>query len=70
MKASNPITAPQIKEAAPLYRLWKGEQAKDENDFYEFITTPSRERDEFVAGLKSEYSLDGCVIVHNVQKKG
>lgn len=59
MESNNIISAPQITDFAGLYKDWTVNHTGSQRDFLLFMTTPSPEREEFLA------SLGDRVEIHN-----
>lgn len=51
MESNNIISAPQITDFAGLYKDWIVNHTGSQRDFLLFMTTPSHEREEFLALL-------------------
>lgn len=51
MESNNIISAPQILDFAGLYKGWSANHTGSQRDFLLFMTTPSREREEFLLQL-------------------
>jgi hypothetical protein len=62
MDSKNIITAPNVYDAADVLATWQKNNVGNEATFYEFMTTPSLERDEFVAGMPTEETFVGSVV--------
>ncbi len=65
MKQNNIIIAPQCSSTTELYEVWKDEHFGTEVQFFEFMTTPSRERTAFLEAHSVELSHDGSFITQN-----
>ena len=59
MKKNNIIIAPQIEDTATLFQAWAEENFGTEDQFYEFMTTPSARRSLFLAQHNVDVSRDG-----------
>lgn len=51
MESNNIISAPQILDFTGLYKDWSANHTGSQRDFLQFMTTPSREREEFLLQL-------------------
>lgn len=60
MEQNSILLAPQLVDSAQLYQIWLGNHCGSEYDFYRFMTTPSVDRDAFMAavGRDVDVSLD------------
>lgn len=67
MKQNSIISAPQCKDVESLYKLWRQNHAASREDFYRFVTTPSVDRDSFLAPLKMSmvYDQSVCMVTVN-----
>lgn len=65
MESNNIITAPQVEDAHYIYSFWQQTHTGSKKAFYEFMTTPSAEREEFIISLGNEvdYVFDGNMAV-------
>lgn len=54
MESNNIITAPQVDGVEELFPKWKQNHIGTVNTFYEFMTTPSAEREEFIISVTAE----------------
>lgn len=63
MESNNIITAPQVDGVHIFYQVWKQNHTGSQKAFYEFMTTPSAEREEFINSLgeKVEHTFKGGV---------
>ena len=63
MESNNIITAPQVDGAHTFYQRWQQNHTGSEKTFYEFMITPSAEREEFINSLGSDvaFSFNGGV---------
>ncbi len=52
MKRNQINTAPYLPDFNGVFEKWQSTHRGDRQDFYEFITRPSAERDEFLITLK------------------
>jgi hypothetical protein len=62
MDNKNIITAPNVYDTADVFAKWRNNNVGNEATFFEFMTTPSLERDEFVAGMPTEETFVGSVV--------
>ncbi len=62
MDSNNIITAPQIKSVDKIYRLWRTGHTGSLRRFYAFMTSPTAERDRFVAECGSEADFDNGIL--------
>lgn len=51
MESNNIITAPQVDGVHIFYPMWQQNHTGSQKTFYEFMTTPSAEREEFINSL-------------------
>lgn len=51
MESNNIITAPQVDGVHIFYPKWQQNHTGSQKAFYEFMTTPSVDRDEFINSL-------------------
>ncbi len=58
MESNNIVTAPQVAEVDEFFEFWQQNHTGSLQKFYEFITTPSAERDEYLTqwGAKTEFN--------------
>ena len=56
MESNNIIAAPGVADAAGLYDIWRVDHTGSLSTFYEFMTTPTPEREEFLLSVKSRIS--------------
>lgn len=61
MESESIITAPQVLDTASAYSLWHRTHEGGSDDFYRFMTTPSVERDAFVASAGESVTFNGSV---------
>lgn len=59
--------APQAKDFNALFLQWKKSYPGGFNKFYEFMTTPSVERDVFLARFETEIKFKGNICVLTVK---
>ena len=57
MESNNIITAPQVNGIHLFYPKWLQNHFGSEKTFYEFMTTPSAEREEFINSLGEDVSI-------------
>ncbi len=67
MISTNPISAPQVINGNLLFSVWKKQYSDSKEAFYDFLTTPSHERDQFLEEYKYVISLEGNALVHTVK---
>ena len=67
MISSNAVSAPQLNKGAFVYAAWSDKTGGTKEDFYKFLTTPSNERDEFLAGYDFEMSLSDRSLILTVK---
>lgn len=65
MKQNNIIIAPQIANNATLFQAWAEENFGTEDQFYDFMTTPSAWRSLFLAQHSVDVSRDGDFVTQN-----
>lgn len=65
MKNNNIVIAPQIESMGALYTEWSQENYGTEKQFYEFMTTPSMERSEFLMRHNVEVLVNGEYLTQN-----
>lgn len=58
MESNNIVTAPQVAEVDEFFEFWQRNHIGSLNKFYEFMMTPTPERDEFLTqwGAKTEFN--------------
>ena len=63
MNNQNNLVAPQIDDIDEVYSLWKNSTGGSRAQFYDFMTTPSVERNRFLMKLdvKNEF-VNNCLI--------
>ena len=61
MESNNIIAAPQVKDVGHFYELWKRDHAGGLSSFYEFMTTPTVERDKFISSSYHTVQFNGAV---------
>lgn len=66
MDRNNATLAPQTDDADNLFQVWRLEHVGNKNDFFAFMTTPSSDRDRFLATVTVNASLAGRLITNNV----
>ena len=64
MDKNNTTIAPQTNDASSLYDVWKHKGNKE--DFFAFMTTPSSERNRFLASVRITGNISGSMIINNV----
>lgn len=70
METNNIITAPQVDRVNELYAVWKQTHTGSLTTFYEFITTPSAERSEFIGSLPNvERKFAGAIASITISAK-
>lgn len=52
METNSIITAPQTDNMSGLYAKWKSSHSGSIEDFYDFMTTPTTEREEFISSMR------------------
>lgn len=65
MKKNNIVIAPQIESMGSLYTEWSRENYGTEKQFYEFLTTPSMKRSEFLTHHNVEFLVNGEYLTQN-----
>lgn len=61
MDANNIISAPQIDGVKAVYDKWKENHTGSLNSFYDFMTIPTPERDDFISSLNHQTTFNGSV---------
>ena len=62
MESNNIVSAPEIIGCKKLYEIWSQNHLGNIDTFYEFITTPSVEREEFINSIGNlNYVFDNSV---------
>jgi hypothetical protein len=67
MDNKNIITAPNVYDMADVFATWQKTNVGNEATFYNFMTTPSLERDEFVASMPKEEAFVGSVVAVTIK---
>ena len=57
MEQSNNVTAPTFDNADAIFDIWRQDHTGSRRAFYEFIVTPSVDRDLFIRKLNISYSF-------------
>lgn len=57
MEQNNILLAPELTDSAQLYQIWLRNHCGSEYDFYRFMTTPSVERDAFMASVARDVDV-------------
>lgn len=55
------VTAPQVAKVEEIYEVWKRTHVGTMSKFYEFITTPSVDRDNFLNEWQADTEFIGAV---------
>ena len=63
MENNNICTAPEIVDVDALFETWHNTRPGNRADFFRFMTTPSTERDKFIAEQGIEFRSEGAAIV-------
>lgn len=66
MESNNATLAPQTDDADTLFQTWRRNHVGNKNDFFAFMTTPSSDRDRFLATVTVNGGLAGRLITNNV----
>lgn len=66
MKKDYQTAAVQIADVEAVYQLWRRTHTGGKSAFYDFMTEPSFERDEFVNGMRSTIELHGHTIAKTI----
>lgn len=66
MEKNNTTIAPQTSDATSLYAAWKRNHNGSKEDFFTFMTTPSGERNRFLASVRVTGAIVGGLITNNV----
>lgn len=61
MERNNAISAPQIPDVASLYGEWQRVRVGSRADFFQFLTTPTAERETFLASRMTIHHISGGV---------
>lgn len=56
-------TAPEITGYSRVFQAWKRTHLGNKEDFYKFLTSPSIEREEFLAGLSRTTKMVRGVVI-------
>lgn len=56
METIDTLSAPQVKNFYLWFKVWRLHHAGNEKDFYDFMTTPSLEREDFIRSLGKNIS--------------
>lgn len=64
MDKNNIISAPQVNGFNSLYKKWQENHTGSKTVFLSFMTTPSREREEFIMSLgdRVDHKFSGLVV--------
>lgn len=68
MESNNILAAPQIANAAAFYTEWRRNNVGSLNAFYEFMTTPTPERDRFLIEMGAVTEFAGAVVTTTLKK--
>ena len=66
MKKNNTTIAPQADDVPALFAVWRRNHVGNKEDFFTFMTTPSSERDRFLASVRVTGNISGRMIINNV----
>lgn len=61
MERNDIVTAPQIVDVDNLYGIWKQSHTGSRASFFNFLTTPGVERDDFLGKFNTEISFNGAI---------
>lgn len=59
MESNNIILSPSVADVTAVYTEWRKCYTGSKNDFYRFMTTPSVDRDRFIAVLEIDLAIVG-----------
>lgn len=62
MESNNILAAPQIANVAAFYQEWRRNHVGGLKVFYEFMTTPTPERDRFLVDMGAVTEFSGAVV--------
>ena len=62
MESNNILAAPQIADVAAYYQEWRRNHVGSRKVFYEFMTTPTPERDRFLVEKGAITEFSGAVV--------
>ncbi len=62
MERNNIIAAPQVADINYFYRKWKESHVGSRSDFYEFMSSPSLERDVFLSQWPDKTDVKGSIV--------
>ncbi len=51
MKTNNIVAAPQVHNVSSAFEIWRATYMGSRKDFYDFMTTPTIERERFITSL-------------------
>lgn len=57
------MSAPQVIMEPAMYQDWYKETGGSTEEFYRFLTTPSAQRDEFLARYPSDITMEGRAMI-------
>lgn len=65
MEANNIVAAPQVEDLGEIYDLWKLTHTGNMDVFFDFMTTPSTDREDFINSINDNTSVgfNGSVVV-------
>lgn len=68
MESNNILAAPQIADVDAFYTEWRRNHVGSKKAFYEFMTTPSPERDRFLVEMDAVTEFAGAVVTTTLKK--
>ena len=69
MEANNIVAAPQLSNATTAFQVWKRNHTGSLRAFYESMTTPGPERDEFITLFDQETAFNGAVASRTIKEE-
>ncbi|WP_290150325.1 hypothetical protein [Muribaculum intestinale] len=58
METNNIVAAPQVEDFGEIYNIWKRNHIGNMDAFFDFMTTPTPDRDDFINSLSDNTSID------------
>lgn len=62
MESNNIVTAPQVAEVDEYYEFWLRDHSGSLSSFYDFMTTPTLARDEFLTQYEAKTQFNGSIV--------
>lgn len=68
MESNNILAAPQIADVDAFYTEWRRNYIGGKKVFYEFMTTPSPERDRFMVEMGAITEFAGAIVTTTLKE--